>query len=190
MGHCGGSHRALRFYFAGQTRRRYVFRRSQYHRPAIVPFRKHPWSGQLDRAAREKHLQVSHPCGKSMFASGVCNAIFFRMFPNVRVYQSLQIISRIFQGICYHISAHSIAIVRITGLIITAFVFWMCTHIGQCAVQNVQSGRPHRHRLRLPCCAAAGSGRKIYPSVEQQKCADNGIKSKWQEPPAGTSPPP
>lgn len=39
------------------------------------------------------------------------------------------------------------------------------------------SGRLHRHRLRLLCCAAAGSGQKIYPSVGQQKCADNGIKS-------------
>ncbi len=40
------------------------------------------------------------------------------------------------------------------------------------------SGRLHRHRLRLLCCAAAGSGQKIYPSVGQQKCADNGIKIK------------
>ena len=38
MGHCGGSHKAHRFYFDGQTLRRYVFRRSQYHRPAIVPY--------------------------------------------------------------------------------------------------------------------------------------------------------
>lgn len=38
MGHCGGSHKAHRFYFDGQTLRRYVFQRLQYHRPAIVPY--------------------------------------------------------------------------------------------------------------------------------------------------------
>ena len=41
-----------RFYCDGQTLRRYVFRRSQYHRPAIVPFRKYPWSGQLPCAKK------------------------------------------------------------------------------------------------------------------------------------------
>lgn len=39
--------------------------------------------------------------------------------------------------LCYHISTDSIAVVGITGLIIAAFVFWMCTHICQCAVQDV-----------------------------------------------------
>ena len=33
---------------------------------------------------------------------------------------------------------NAITIVRITGLIIAAFVFWMCAHIDQCAVQNIK----------------------------------------------------
>ena len=37
-GHCGGSHKAHRFYFDGQTQCRYAFQRSQYHRPVIVPY--------------------------------------------------------------------------------------------------------------------------------------------------------
>ena len=47
MGHCGEWYKALRFYFAGRTRCRYVFQRSQYRRPAIPLFLRHLWSGQL-----------------------------------------------------------------------------------------------------------------------------------------------
>ena len=92
--------------------------------------------GQFDRITGEKRFQVSHPAKVYIFIRR-CNSIFFWMFPNVRVYQSLQIIPCIFQSICYHISTDSIAVVGITGLIIAAFVFWMCTHICQCAVQDV-----------------------------------------------------
>ena len=103
---------------------------------ALPLFRFGNIGGQLDRTTREKHFQVPYPAKVYIFIRR-CNSIFFRIFPNVRIYQSLQIISRIFQGICYHISAHSIAVVGITGLIIAAFVFWTCTHICQCAVQDV-----------------------------------------------------
>ena len=54
--------------------------------------------GQGSCRVRKKHLQVSHS-SEIYVCIRLCNAIFFRMFPNVRVYQSLQIISRIFQGI-------------------------------------------------------------------------------------------
>ena len=85
---------------------------------------------------RKEHLQISHPAKVYIFIR-YCNAIFFRMFPNVRIYQGLQIMSGIFQGISNYIGANSIAVVGITGLIIAAFVFRMCIHIIQCAVQDV-----------------------------------------------------
>lgn len=53
--------------------------------------------GQFDRITGEKHLQVSHPAKVYIFIRR-CNSIFFWMFPNVRVYQSLQIIPCIFRA--------------------------------------------------------------------------------------------
>ena len=60
-------------------------------------------------------------------------------------------ISGIFQRISNYIRANSITIVRITGFIIVAFVFWMCAHIGQCAVQNIQLVI---YTVIIPICAA------------------------------------
>ena len=104
---------------------------------ALPLFRFGNIGGQFDRIAGEKHFQVPYPAKVYIFIRR-CNSIFFGMLPNVHIYQSLQIIPCIFQGICSHIRTDSIAVVGITGLIIAAFVFWMCAHIGQCTVQDIQ----------------------------------------------------
>ena len=44
--------------------------------------------GQFDRITGEKHFQVPYPAKVYIFIRR-CNSIFFWMFPNVRVYQSL-----------------------------------------------------------------------------------------------------
>ena len=86
---------------------------------------------------REKHLQISYP-SEIYICIWFCYHIILWLLPDICVHKLLQIISGIFQRISNYIRANSITIVRITGFIIAAFVFWMCAHIGQCAVQNIK----------------------------------------------------
>ena len=98
----------------------------------------------------KKHLQVSYPSEINVCIR-FCYHIILWLLPDICVHKHLQIISGIFQRVSNYIGANAITIVRITGLIITAFIFWMCAHIGQCAVQNVQLVI---YTVIIPICAA------------------------------------
>ena len=110
----------------------------------------------IDRV-RKKHLQVSHP-SEIYICIRLCNAIYpagcSRMSASTRACRSYP---GIFQE---HMLPHQCRLHSHRQdnrvFIIAAFVFRMCAHIGQCAVQNVQSGRLHRHHLRLPLLCSCG----------------------------------
>lgn len=85
----------------------------------------------------KKHLQVSHP-SEIYVCIRFCYHVILWLLPDICIHKHLQVISGILQGISNYIGANAITIVRITGLIIAAFVFWICAHIDQCAVQNIK----------------------------------------------------
>ena len=92
--------------------------------------------GPYNRMMRKKHLQISHPA-KINVGIRLPDIVPLRMLLDIGVHQRLQIISGIFQRKSHHIGTHAIAIVRISGLIITALVFWTGIHIGQRIVEHI-----------------------------------------------------
>lgn len=131
--------------------------------------------GQFDRITGEKHLQVSHPAKVYILSGAVIpySSGCSRMSVSTRACRSYPAFSE-------HMLPHQYRLhsrrrdnrSHNSGFCILDVYSHMPVRRSGCL-----SGRLHRHRLRLLCCAAAGSGQKIYPSVGQQKCADNGIKS-------------
>lgn len=64
--------------------------------------------------------------------------IILRIFCNIFLDQCHQIVTGVFQSICHHIGAHAAGIVRVTALVIFAFILRPGCNIIQGALQNVR----------------------------------------------------